>query len=177
MINNTAIFLILLVSVATQVGSAQSQNLKGKRIGTNSENNPRKIQQAKKKKDDKKGKQQLNLSVEDAEDLCTLLEVFDNMGRYENNDKSIPGFEWRDLCDDFHPLNHWLCPSESIVQTGICNHPRPWLNPAIRLHYCAPLLESLPVGPRRDACETWCTNYVSQDRGDCCEIKCESGSS
>lgn len=126
------------------------------------------------KKSDLEVECQLNFSVEDAEDLCTLFEVFDNNGRFENNDKSIPGFEWPDLCDDFRPFNDWLCPSVTAVQEGICSHRRPWLNPAVREHYCGPLLESLPPGPRRESCETWCTNYVSKDRGDCCDMECDS---
>ena len=122
----------------------------------------------------KKGKNgcQVEFKAEDVEDLCTLWEVFDNMGRAENDNPAIPGFEWANLCDDFNPMNDWLCPSDDIVQDGICTHGRPWLNPAIRIHYCAPLMEALPAGPRRDACETWCTNYVSQDRGDCCNFEC-----
>ena len=115
---------------------------------------------------------QVEFKAEQVEDLCTLWEVFDNMGRAENDNLTIPGFEWADLCDDFEPMNAWLCPSVDVVQDGICSHRRPWLNPAIREHYCAPLLETLPLGPRREACETWCTNYVSKDRGDCCDIQC-----
>ena len=115
---------------------------------------------------------QQEFSAENVEDLCTLWEVFDNMGRAENNNPGILGFEWTDLCDDFAPFNQWLCPSEYVVQQGICTHDRPWLNPAIRVHYCRPLLDSMPNGPRRDACETWCTNYVSQARGHCCDFEC-----
>ena len=114
----------------------------------------------------------LKFSSENVEDLCTLWEVFDNMGRAENNNREIPGFEWNLLCDDFVPLQNWLCPSEDIVEEGICSHRRPWLNPAIREHYCSPLVDLMPEGPRRESCETWCTNYVSQDRGDCCNIDC-----
>ena len=103
---------------------------------------------------------------------ASLFEVFDNMGRAENDNLAIPGFEWADLCDDFRPMNAWLCPSEDVIQDGICSHKRPWLNPSIRLHYCGPLLAAMPAGPRRDSCETWCTNYVSQDRGNCCDFHC-----
>jgi hypothetical protein len=110
---------------------------------------------------------------DDLEDICRLFQVFDNMGRDENNDPTIAGFEWFDLCDDFDPLDSWLCPSDTVVQEGICSHKRPRLNPAIRLHYCGPLLESLTDETLRESCETWCTNYVSQDRGDCCDIACE----
>lgn len=125
----------------------------------------------------KKVKQQVGLqaklSAEHAEAVCNLFEVFDNMGRRENNDRSIPGFEWRSLCDDFSPLNDWLCPSQEVVQEGICSHRRPWLNPSIREHYCGPILRDMQSGPRRDSCETWCTNYVSKDRGDCCDVHCD----
>ena len=115
---------------------------------------------------------QVEFKAEQVENLCTLWEVFDNMGRAENDNPAIPGFEWPDLCDDFEPMNAWLCPSSDVVQEGICSHRRPWLNPAIREHYCGPLMEALPPGSRSEACETWCTNYVSQDRGDCCDIQC-----
>lgn len=122
---------------------------------------------------DKKGACAFDFSADQVEDLCTLFEVFDNMGRYENDNPAIPGFEWGDLCDDFAPFNDWLCPSDDVVQLGICSHRRPWLNPSIRQFYCGPLLENMPEGPRRESCETWCTNYVSQDRGDCCDIQCQ----
>ena len=171
MMKNTSLLILLFVTLTRNGISAHPRKLMGKMMGHRANKGPKAVKESM-EKDGKKGKQQLDFSAEDVEDFCTLLEVFDNMGRFENNDKSIPGFEWPDLCDDFRPFNDWLCPSETIVQTGICNHPRPYLNPAIRLHYCASLLKSLPAGPRRESCETWCTNYVSQDRGNCCDLEC-----
>lgn len=115
---------------------------------------------------------EIEFSAEDLESLCTLFEVFDNVGRDENNDPAISGFEWANLCDNFSPFNHWLCPSEEIVQNEICTDERPWLNEAVRKFYCGPLLANMPDAARRASCETWCTNYVSQDRGNCCAFEC-----
>ncbi|KAL7571255.1 hypothetical protein ACA910_008910 [Epithemia clementina (nom. ined.)] len=105
-------------------------------------------------------------------ELCHMWEVFHNMGRRHEN-RHGDGFEWHDLCNDFEPLNGWLCPPEDIVANDICHHPRPHLSTAVRTLYCRPLTSFIIDNDSyRDKCERWCTNYVSQDLGHCCGISC-----
>lgn len=109
-------------------------------------------------------------SLSDPETLCLILETFDNLGRKENNPPA-PGLNWDTLCDDFEPLAGILCP-DAKDQKDICEHKHPELNPAVKEHYCGPLMDGL-VGDRFEECRLYCINYVSNARGGCCEIECD----
>mmetsp|Transcript_573 Transcript_573/g.1092 ORF Transcript_573/g.1092 Transcript_573/m.1092 type:complete len:233 (-) Transcript_573:28-726(-) len=101
--------------------------------------------------------------------LCAMFETFDLNGRYENNDRTIPGFEWPTLCDDFEPLDPYLCPWDDVVD-AICDRPHPDSNNAMRLGYCEPIASFIVDNDEyRDGCIKWCINYVSQNRGGCCD--------
>jgi hypothetical protein len=55
-----------------------------------------------------------------AEHMCKFFETFNNMGCEENNDISIPALSWSPLCDDYEPLDDFLCPTED-VGAAICS--------------------------------------------------------
>lgn len=113
-----------------------------------------------------------------AEFLCLLFEVFDELGRHENNDKDIPGLDWSSICDDMEGLDPYLCPSNATVQNLCSQAGRPELNPAIKAYYCIPLLQEInsTISTERfEDCVLYCTNYVSPARGGCCEsVHCDS---
>ncbi len=54
-----------------------------------------------------------------AELTCNMLETFDNMGRDENNLLG-GGLAWDPLCDDFDPLDDYLCPQGEFLD-DICS--------------------------------------------------------
>ena len=118
--------------------------------------------------------EQQEATVEMVYALCDMFQVFDNSARGEHN---IPGFEWYEKCDMFEPLHNFLCPIEPIVQEGICLHKKPYLNPAARQYYCRPLTSFIEDEEYRQQCESWCTNFVSADRGNCCKLSCPPPSS
>lgn len=110
----------------------------------------------------KKSKKNVNL-------MCKAWQVFDNMIR--PNHKGPDVFDWPSVCDEFEPLDELLCPSSKSVDT-ICKHRNPQLNPAVNHTYCHSLLEDMDEGDVKDDCLLACVNYVSKDRGDCCDIAC-----
>ena len=118
-------------------------------------------------------------NLEDTEELvhalCDMWEVFNEMGRHENRDLNNP--HWSSLCDDFESLDKYLCPPRELVEEAICTHTRPYLDPAVRTRYCQPLTSYIVDHDSfRDKCVSWCTNYVSHARGNCCEIGCPTPS-
>jgi hypothetical protein len=110
---------------------------------------------------------ELGFFIEDsfAELTCKMLETFDNMGRDEN--KFGVGLNWAPLCDDFDPLDDYLCPGEEEV-ADICLAKLPLENPAVRKNWCIPVFGAIEDLDRRTDCIKFCTNYVSAARGDCC---------
>lgn len=103
------------------------------------------------------------------ETQCKVLKVFDNMGRFENNDKTTVGFDWNLLCDDFAPFIELICPTEEYVE-DICSMPFPFENRAVREKYCIPYF-----GEGHPECVQACINFVSAagNRGGCCDYSCD----
>jgi hypothetical protein len=109
--------------------------------------------------------------AEFAELTCNILETFDNLGRDENNIRQKDGLVWSPLCDDFNPLDPLLCPFPDNV-AGICSEKKPYENPAAKEWWCMPLYGVIEDVDRRNDCIKYCTNYVSEARGGCCNIDC-----
>ena len=106
--------------------------------------------------------------------VCDMFSTFDNMGRGENNDPSTP-LDWPSLCDDFESLDPYLCPSGGDLN-AVCSHPKPQLNPSVKLNYCEPLFSDMSNSATKDACVRMCINYVSKAEGNCCGFECAPGS-
>jgi hypothetical protein len=106
--------------------------------------------------------------------VCDMFSTFDNMGRGENNDPSTP-LDWPSLCDDFESLDPYLCPSGGDLN-AICSHPKPQLNPSVKLNYCEPLFRDMSNSATKNACIRMCINYVSKAEGNCCAFECAPGS-
>jgi hypothetical protein len=107
-----------------------------------------------------------------AELMCKILETFDNLGRKQNARDGFPGLDWSPLCDDFQPLDAFLCPTDDAVSL-ICSAKNPDKNPAVRENWCRPVFAFIDGDERRGDCIKFCTNYVSNARGGCCDIGCE----
>jgi hypothetical protein len=103
-----------------------------------------------------------------AEFTCKIFEVFDNMGRNENNPIE-DGLNWDTLCDDFAPMDAFLCPYGEYVD-AICLASKPLNNPAVKNNWCIPIFGVIKDVGRRNDCIKFCTNYVSDARGGCCDI-------
>ena len=84
----------------------------------------------------------------------------------------FPGLTWSPLCDEFDPLDDFLCPTEDAVG-AICSANKPYENPAVLKNYCIPTF-SILESDRGDECIMFCANYVSAARGGCCDIDCTS---
>jgi hypothetical protein len=99
---------------------------------------------------------------------CNMLETFDSLGRNENR---LPegGLVWDHLCDEFDPLDEYLCPTEGFVE-AICSANKPFENPAVKKNWCIPVFGAIEDTVRRNDCIKFCTIYVSAARGDCCGI-------
>lgn len=93
------------------------------------------------------------------------------MGRRENLVVGTTSFDWTTLCDDFQPLDKYVCPNNEQVQ-HICEHSGAYFVPGVRFNYCRPLFETIEDEDLREACERWCINYVAKDQGDCCRFTC-----
>jgi hypothetical protein len=113
----------------------------------------------------------LQVDGETADLLCKILETFDNLGRKQNARDSFPGLDWSPLCDDFQPLDEFLCPTEDAV-AAICSAKNPDKNPAVQQNWCLPFFGIIAGDERRGDCIKFCTNYVSTARGGCCDIDC-----
>jgi hypothetical protein len=113
----------------------------------------------------------MEVDGETAEFMCKILETFDNLGRKQNARDGFPGLDWSPLCDDFQPLDEFLCPTEDAV-AAICSAKNPDKNPAVKKNWCLPFFEVITGDERRGDCVKFCTNYVSTDRGGCCDIDC-----
>jgi hypothetical protein len=87
--------------------------------------------------------------------------------RLTNENKFGVGLNWAPLCDDFDPLDDYLCPGEEEV-ADICLAKLPLENPAVRNNWCIPVFGAIEDLDRRTDCIKFCTNYVSAARGDCC---------
>jgi hypothetical protein len=109
--------------------------------------------------------------IETAELMCKILETFDNLGRKQNARDGFPGLDWSPLCDDFQPLDEFLCPTEDAV-AAICSAKNPDKNPAVQNNWCLPFFAFIDGDERRGDCIKFCTNYVSTARGGCCDIDC-----
>jgi hypothetical protein len=106
---------------------------------------------------------------------CNMLEAFDNMGHDENKLLRADGqVKWRRLCDDFDSFDQMVCPDADAV-AAICASRFPKKNPAIKNAWCIPVYGMMEPVERRDECIKYCTNYVSADRGGCCDIDCGGG--
>jgi hypothetical protein len=98
------------------------------------------------KKDGESASLHRSLSSDDSEanvtakHMCKIFETFDNMGREENNDISIPGLSWSPLRDDFDPRDDFLCPTEDVV-AAICSAQKLYENPAVQKSWCYTLLK------------------------------------
>jgi hypothetical protein len=106
-----------------------------------------------------------------AESTCSMLESFENMGSDENRITVDGRQSWSQLCDDFEPINEFVCPTEDAV-AAICSAKFPDENPAVQKNWCIPAFEMLEDEERRDDCIKFCTDYVSAARGGCCDIDC-----
>jgi hypothetical protein len=112
-----------------------------------------------------------------AEAMCNTLEMFDGLGRGENNKPTadgFPGLDWTH-CDGNNSPNEDLCPTEDAV-TAICSAKNPLKNPAVKKNWCIPTFAIIDDDDRRADCVKWCTNYVSAARGDCCDISIDCSS-
>jgi hypothetical protein len=98
---------------------------------------------------------------------CNILETFDNLGRNGNGHRP----EWSALCDGHNPSAAPLCPFPDNV-AGICSEKKPYENPAAKEWWCMPLYGVIEDVDRRNDCIKYCTNYVSEARGGCCNIDC-----
>jgi hypothetical protein len=112
-------------------------------------------------------------AAETAELMCKILETFDNLGRKQNARDGFPGLDWSPLCDDFEPLDGFLCPTEVAV-VAICSAKKPYENPAVKKNWCHPLFRMIEDSDsdRYGDCMKFCTKYVSAARGGCCAIDC-----
>jgi hypothetical protein len=104
---------------------------------------------------------------------CNILETFDDLGRKENR---LPGkgLVWDHLCDEFDPLDEYLCPFGDTVE-AICSATFPLKNPAVKKNWCIPFFGPIEDEERRNECIKFCTIYVSAARGDCCGIDSACG--
>jgi hypothetical protein len=118
----------------------------------------------------KGGSKKLKKLLAKLEEMCSVLEVYDNVIRFNRN-KTVP-FMWQEACDEMESVDQLLCPSYDVVQ-DICAHPNPQWNPAVRHNYCEPLFEPLEDEDRKAKCTHYCINYVSIDRGGCCDFYCD----
>mmetsp|Transcript_7324 Transcript_7324/g.9971 ORF Transcript_7324/g.9971 Transcript_7324/m.9971 type:complete len:159 (-) Transcript_7324:313-789(-) len=95
--------------------------------------------------------------------MCAIFQTFQHV-------KSEVGLHA--ACPLFDHMDETLCPNEEVVQ-DICSPPYlPHLNPAVKFEHCKPLFEEMSDVERKAQCVRYCINYVSKDRGDCCEFEC-----
>jgi hypothetical protein len=114
---------------------------------------------------------------QDAAELCLLFKAFDTVLRH-NNDKSLPGLPWTQFCEDFNVADDILCPGTDAL-AGICSYNNPENNRAVKEAYCEPLFADLEDvsndtddPPLKGDCVSYCVNYVSKARADCCDLNC-----
>jgi hypothetical protein len=105
--------------------------------------------------------------AESAELFCQILETFDTMGRDGNGD----GLHWSALCDGYDAWDMVLCPPPESVE-AICLENKPYNNRAVKTNWCIPLFGSIEDVDRSADCIKFCTNFVSEARGGCCNIDC-----
>jgi len=144
--------------------------------GTSSSSKPKSSKGSRSGIDTRKKLGLLKTEYDAANFMCKLFESFDNLGRHENNDKSVPGLAWSTICDDLEGLDPVLCPTSDEADAICADGKFPDLNPAVRKYYCEPLLEPLLSDNTPtawyDDCLLYCTNFVSNARGGCCELEC-----
>ena len=117
------------------------------------------------------------------EHICGILELVD-AGAHKNpailrsaitESNPVLDFDWYNYCSG--PPNHFLCPNE--YETGkICDRKNPETAAAVLAAYCKPLFKPFEEGnyteEYRKQCIEHCVNYVSLDRGACCNFDCSS---
>ena len=111
------------------------------------------------------------------EHICGILELVD-AGAHKDpailrsaitTSNPVLDFDWYNYCSG--PPNHFLCPNE--YETGkICARENPETSAAVLAAYCKPLFKPLPEDDYQKQCIEYCVNYVSLDRGACCNIDC-----
>lgn len=106
------------------------------------------------------------------ESICRSLDVYNNAVRFNRGTNSLRD-SWKTKCNEFDPMDDMVCPTQDCID-HFCNGPlRPHLNPTVRVNYCEPFFGLLIDADRREECTNHCVNYVSQDRGACCDWKCD----
>eukprot|EP00957_Ditylum_brightwellii_P007785 589478-Ditylum_brightwellii.AAC.1 len=77
----------------------------------------------------------------------------------------------RATCSLFNTADKYLCPENEVL--NICSSPyRPHKNLVIKHDYWTSLFEDMICKERQDECIRYCINYVSKERGDCCDFEC-----
>ena len=107
---------------------------------------------------------------DELEGLCVLWSLYDRVVRF--NRQSAAKTTWMEACDEFDVVDEYLCPDGPTVDVFCAGPLKPHLNPTVRWNYCAPLFTGLLNDTRRFQCVDYCVNYVSQDRGSCCDWTC-----
>mmetsp|Transcript_19138 Transcript_19138/g.31730 ORF Transcript_19138/g.31730 Transcript_19138/m.31730 type:complete len:191 (-) Transcript_19138:33-605(-) len=107
------------------------------------------------------------------ETICRSLDTFDNAVRFNRGSDSSKD-TWKAKCDEFDPIDDLVCPTQDCIDhfCDVYNPLRPHLNPTVRKNYCEQFFGLLLDDKRRTQCTNHCVNYVSQDRGACCDWSC-----
>mmetsp|Transcript_21936 Transcript_21936/g.32306 ORF Transcript_21936/g.32306 Transcript_21936/m.32306 type:complete len:184 (-) Transcript_21936:265-816(-) len=119
----------------------------------------------------------------DPEFICDVLESFDKVGsdyfktnrKGNYNERILKENRWRAVCSLFDTADEYVCPEEEALKDICSSTYKPHKNRAIKFDYCTPLFEDMIDAERQDECIRYCINYVSKERGDCCDFEC-SGS-
>jgi hypothetical protein len=121
----------------------------------------------------------LSDAVDAATATCRIYEAFVKTVQVLN-DPTVPGKPWGAACAVFDGLDGLLCPGADSV-AEMCAASNPPTNPTIKNLYCKALFEELEDVsndvdtddvPLKGDCVIYCVNYVSQNRGDCCNLNC-----
>jgi hypothetical protein len=106
--------------------------------------------------------------------ICRSLDTYNNAVRFNRGTNSSK-HTWKTKCDEFDPIDDIFCPTQPCVDyfcDSFSNPLHSHLNPTVRKHYCEPFFGLLLDDDRRAECTNHCVNYVSQDRGACCDWTC-----
>ena len=119
----------------------------------------------------------LPISGPSPEEMCSAFMIYDFITRKmerELPDADRVNIDWSSACPPLQDLNPELCPTGSYLN-DICAEPyRVNLNPSVKYDYCEPLLANIADDKDRLDCVRACVKYVSRDRGNCCQFKCEA---
>ncbi len=123
-------------------------------------------------------KRALSISGPSPEEMCSAFMIYDLITR--KMERELPpetdrvNIDWASACPPLQDLNPQLCPTGRYLN-NICTEPyRVNLNPSVKYDYCQPLLANIIDDKDRLDCVRACVRYVSRDRGDCCQFKCEA---